>query len=305
MRNRMTAVVLAAFMTLAASSASAADVIVHVPGYSYAAFVTTSAVGVDDLELDAAGNVYQVASGDMRRITPAGAASPWSSATADDIVFAGTGEAYGAGRAVCHCIVSIDPSGGFSTLHTDSQEWTYVTLGSDGTLYSNIWAGPGQGLYNIDRSSGTPTPIVSGGPGLGGTGFYAGMLIGQDGKLYAGGGSSGTFGLFRLEGNQFTKVASWPHGSYQLAQDNQGIFYTSVTVELPPLGTTGHEVWMIDPSSGTPTLVADGPGSSSGVAYDRARNLLYVENGGDIYIIAKSATPTRRETWSAVKAKFR
>jgi hypothetical protein len=130
------------------------------------------------------------------------------------------------------------------------------------------------------------------------------MSIGLDGKLYTCGGSGGTFGIFRLDGTQFTKVASWPHGSLQLAQDNQGIFYTSLSVERFD-GSIAHEVWMSDPSSDTATLLADGPGSSNAVAYDRTRNVLYVENGGEIYILAKGPTPTHRETWGAVKSKFR
>lgn len=278
----------------------AGAVTVHVAGYSYTPFVTTSAIGVDDIELDAGGNVYQCSSGDIRRITPGGVAFPWSSATADDIAFASTGVAYGAGRAVCHCIVSISAGGSASTLHADSFEWTYIALGADGTLYSSILAGPGQGLYTIDRTTGSPSLVVNGGPGAGGSGFYRAMIAGLDGKLYACGFSSGTgAGVFRLDGNQLTNVATWPDGGVGLAQDNQGVFYTSLTVFRLD-GSTAHEVWMYDPSTASATLLADVTGPSSAVAYDRARNFLYVQNGSSIYIIAKSPSPTRRETWSDV-----
>lgn len=289
---------------LAPRLVTAGTVTVHVAGYTYSPFVTISSFSVDDLELDAAGNLYVCSNGDIRRVTPQAVETPWSSATANDIVLDNTGAAYGAGRSVCDCIVSILPNGSYSTLHADSLAWTFVAMGHDGTLYSNVWVGTGQGLYTIDRTTGVPTLVVSGGPGPGGTGSYAGMLVGQDGKLYTCGNSAGSDGIFRLDGGQFTRIASWPHGSLQLAQDNQGIFYTALSVQRPD-GSIAHEVWMNDPSSGTATLLADGPGSSSALVYDRLRNRLYVQNGLDIYIIEKGVTPTRRETWSAVKAKFR
>ena len=304
MQDRTVLVALAcAFISL--GSSANADVVVHVPGYSYAPFVTSTVSQADDLELDSSGNLYLCAYGDIRRITPQGAESPWSSATADDIVLDNTGAAYGVGRSLCNCVVSILSNGSYTTLHADTLGWTFVTLGADGTLYANVWVGAGQGLYAIDRATGAPSLVVSGGPGPGGTGFYEGMMVGQDGKLYSNGHSAGSDGIFRLDGSQFTRIATWPHGSLRLAQDNQGIFYTAFSVETP-VGGTAHEVWMNDPSSGTATLLADGQGSANAVAYDRARNLLYVESGGGtIYIIAKSPTPTRRETWGAVKAKFR
>jgi hypothetical protein len=301
----MTVVVLAASVLSGASRANAASVTVHVPGYSYAPFVTTSVNGPEDLELDATGNLYLAEPGDVQRITPGGSVSPWSTAPAGDIVFTSGGDGYAAGAGICDCIASVSASGAFSTLHADSFEWTHVTLEPDGTLLANIWGGAGQGLYSIDRLSGVPSLLLAGGPGPAGAGFYKSMLIGMDGKLYTCGSSGAEFGLFRLDGSAFVQIAAFPHGCFGLAQDNQGIFYTSMPI-LPMFGTTvTHEVWMYDPNVGTAALLADGPGSSIAVAYDRARNLLYVQNDSGVYIITKSATPTRRETWSAVKAKFR
>jgi hypothetical protein len=301
MPNRMTVVVLVAFMLSAVPRAGA--VTVHVAGYVYVPFVNTSTGGAQDLELDALGNIYYATLSGVRQITPGGTVTPWSTAPANDIVFTGTGDAYAAGSAVCHCIEAISSSGAYSTLHGDSLSWTHVALGTDGTLYASVWAGTGKGIYVVDRASGTPTPLLVGGAGPGGSGFYESMMVGMDGKLYVGGSNGTEYGLFRFDGGQFTQIATWPHGCSGLAQDNQGIFYTSVT--LTPIGTiVDHEVWMYDPGVGTANLLADGSGNSLGIAYDRARNVLYVQNGSEVYMISKSATPTLKETWSALKAKF-
>jgi hypothetical protein len=299
MRN--SAIVIALAAVLGASRAGA--VTVHVPGYSYAPFVTTTAVGAEDVELDPSGNVYLCASGDIRRITPEGVQSPWSSAPAYDIAFAPDGTAYGAGRGTCYCVLSISPSGAYSSLHADSLVWSFVAVGQGGTIYSNIQVGAGKGVYTLNPTTGVPTRVVDGGPGADGT--YSAMMVGQDGKLYLTGYDGGvSTNIYRLDGNQLTSVGNWPHGGQGLAQDNQAIFYTSVTI-VPQFGPLSHEVWMFDPRTDASTLLAEGGGPSYAVAYDRARNVLYVQNGNSVYMITKSATPTRRETWSAVKAKFR
>ena len=292
---------------ISSARASHGSVTVHVPGYTYCPFVTTSVFGVADLELDPAGNLYLCESGNIQRVTPEAAISPWSTATASDIVFTSTGAAYGAGRAHCHCIVSISSSGAHSPLHSDAFEWTYVTLGIDGTLYASVWAGSGQGLYAIDRVTGTPTVLVNGGPELGGSGIYSNMVVGVDGKLYTGGGGgTGGWAVFRLDGTQFTAVGTAPHSGGALAQDNEGILYVAGGFE-GPTGSFFHEVWMIDLGTGLSTLLASGPHLTTGIAYDRARDRLYVGlSYGEVYIITKTgAVPTRRATWGEVKQQFR
>jgi len=150
--------------------------------------------------------------------------------------------------------------------------------------------------------------MVDGGPGPGGAGIYTGLLIGMDGVLYASGSTDGTpssWGVFRLDGSQFTRIGYWPHAGFGLAQDNQGVFYAATSVERFD-GSTGHEVWMLDPSTQTSTLLADGPRGSSAVAYDRSRDLLYVGDfSGNVYVISKSPTPARKESWSALKSRYR
>jgi hypothetical protein len=191
-------------------------------------------------------------------------------------------------------------------LHADSYGWTFVALGSDGTLYANIWAGPGQGLYTIDRITGTPTLVVNGGPAAGGNGVYYNMLGGQDGKLYCVGSIDGTASgvrLFRLDGSQFTIVATLPDAGYGLAQDTQGLFYTVTGVASG--GVIHHEVWVVDPTTWSASLLADGPINALCLAYDRARDRLYVtDDNGNIFFFAKSATPVLHESWGATKVRY-
>jgi hypothetical protein len=284
-------------------SSAASLVVVYVPGYSYGSFVTTTAVGVEDIELDSSGNVYQCASGDIRRITPEGAISPWSSAIASSLGFSSGDMAYGAGRALCHCINAISPDGSFVPVHTDSLEWSYMAASPD-SVYSNVSGGQGEGVYRIDRATGVPTSLANGGPGAGGSGINFAMQVGQDGKLYETGYDGALVGVFRLDGSRFTLVGTWPNGGLGLAQDNQGIFYTSVTI-VPQFGPSSHQVWMFDPNTGDATLLAEGTGGSHAVAYDRARNILYVQNGPSIYIIRKSPTPVRHVTWAHIKESYR
>jgi len=131
------------------------------------------------------------------------------------------------------------------------------------------------------------------------------MVVGQDGELYLTGYDGGvSTNIYRLDGDQLASIGNWPHGGVGLAQDNQGVFYTSVTI-VPQFGPLSHEVWIFDPSSGLATLLAEGGGGSNSIAYDRARNFLYVQNGSSIYIIAKSATPARRDSWTHVKNMYR
>jgi DNA-binding beta-propeller fold protein YncE len=134
------------------------------------------------------------------------------------------------------------------------------------------------------------------------------MLVGQDGKLYCTGsisadGSASNQRLFRLDGSQFTIVATPPHGGYGLAQDNQGIIYTVITTGFPSLHT--HEVWTIDPTTGATTLLADGPNGALCIAYDRVRNRLYVaDENGNIFYLAKSTTPVFQESWGTLKVRY-
>jgi hypothetical protein len=284
---------------------AAGAVTVHAGGYTYVPFVTTSQTTVGNIRLDDQGNLFLCQQGDVRKVSPDGVVSPWSSVAAGDVAFTSTGDGYAAGGSPG--LFSLAADGSFANLHSDANAWTGVALGPDGTLYATTIALSGSGLWTVDRSTGTPTILVPGGPGPNGDGIYEVMTVGLDGKLYVTGtpdGSPGSWGVFRLDGALFTKVASWPHGGFGLAQDNQSIFYTAVN-GTNPSGQSVHEVWMADPATGVSTLVADGPGIPVRVAYDRARNRLYVGgNSGTVYYLAKSATPTLKETWSALKAKF-
>jgi hypothetical protein len=301
-------------MAWSTARAGPSAVTIHVSGYSYAPFVSTSQPVVSDVELDASGNIYICQPGSIRRVTLGGAMSIWSTASALDLVFSSTGEAFAAGGPQCnYCVMSITASGIASPLHSDLNTWRWLAINASGTLYaaaSRALAVPpsGDALYTIDRVTGEPSLVVDGGPGPGGEGVYTGLAIGIDEILYATGNVDGTptsWGVFRLDGAGFTKVGSWPHAGFGLAQDNLGVFYSVTSVERSD-GTTGHEVWMFDQITQSSTLLADGPRGSSALAYDRSRDLLYVgDSSGNVYTIAKVPVSTRKESWSALKARYR
>ena len=301
-----TAVLFTFTFLLSVDALAAPDTVtVHVAGYTYSPFVTTSLASASDLDLDASGNLYFCKGGDIRRISPQGIEAPWSLAPAVDLVFTSSGTAYGVGTA-CQCVLSIAGDGSATTLHADSSQWRWTAHSGSGTLYASTIGLLGARLYTVDPQTGTPTLIINGGPGPAGSGIYEGLLVGLDGKLYANGtdGSPSGWGVFRLDGDQFVKVGSFPNGGFELAQDNQSLFYTVTTVER--FNGPGHEVWQTDPNTGLSTLLADGPHPASCVAFDRQSDRLYVgDNLGTIYIIEKGPTPTRRETWGAVKSKYR
>jgi hypothetical protein len=130
------------------------------------------------------------------------------------------------------------------------------------------------------------------------------MVVGSDGKLYTG-GLAVDWKVFRLDGAQLTTVGSSPHSGGALAQDNEGILYVAGGFENQT-GSFLHEVWMIDPSTGSSTLLASGEHAITGIAYDLVRERLYVGlSDGAVYFIAKSVVPTRKATWSEVKRQFR
>ncbi len=273
-----------------------ADTLVAVP-------VTTFAPS--DVELDAAGNLYVPTQPDgIRRITPQGAMSLWSTAPALELTFASDGSGYGAGGSSCNCIVSIGADGSSSTLHQDSYAWRYVELGPDGALYAVLGVGAGEGIYRVDRATGDLTPLALGGPGPGGDGLYFDLAFGADGKLYViaddmlGAGP----GLFRFENATFTRVASLPHGGFGLTCDPSGIFYTAVCSD------SYGEVWSVDPVAGTSALLASGLDWPAGLGYDPVSKKLYVvEQGGRrlVWFIMKDPAPARPTSWSRLKSIYR
>lgn len=284
-------------------------------GYTATSLGTISPAIPDDLELDSSGNLYfACGTNGIQKVTPAGAVSPWSGAPALDLTFAPADVGYGAGRSLCHCISSIQSNGSYSPLYEDSHEWTYVALIPDGTLYSSVWVGTGQGLYQVNRSTGQPTVVVAGGPGPGGSGIYAAMTKGSDGKLYVLGsldGSAAGNRLFRLDGTLLVPVAAPPHGGSRLAPGPSGKFFVATAFDYGSGYPTG-EVWIVDSGSGESSLLATSgsyPGllhpTFSAVGYDAATGTVYVSEYWNVWAIKKDPTPAIAETWGAVKARYR
>lgn len=286
---------------------AAEAVVIHHPNFSISliARLPDSFYSPSDIELDAVGNLYIPTQTDgVVRVSPAGSISPWSTAPAVDLTLLPSGDGYGAGRSLCNCIVAFSADGLYSILHADSLSWDYVKLAPDGTLYATIWAGSGRGLYTIDRVTGTPTVVVKGGPGPGGSGAYRDMAFGLDGRLHVlgDGDNGGETALFRLDGTQFTQLATLPAGGIGLARDSRGIFY--VTTSTDTLG----EVWIVNATSGSASLLASDLSSPYAIAYDTASDRLYVAEQSRariLYAITGAATPATPVSWGALKVRYR
>jgi hypothetical protein len=260
------------------------------------------------------GDLYCGLSADgIIRVTGAGSSSSWSGAPTLSLALTSSGDGYSTGRALCHCIDRLETNGSYSTLHQDDLEWTYLGLAPDGTLYADIWAGTGKGLYQIDRTTGEPTPVVSGGPGAGGSGSLNALAFGSDQKLYTVGrvdfSPTGTK-LLRLDGTQFTAVATMPNGGFDLAAGPPGIFYVLTNTDLGS-GYLFGQVWIADLNKDTVTLLAQGAPefhltdpTFAAIAFDPNIQRLYVAGQGKIWAIWNT-TPVRTESWGAVKALYR
>lgn len=297
------------FVALLCNSLAAAPVravTVHLPGYSATPLVNipASTYSPSDIALDADGNLYVPAQPNgIYRVTPAGGLSLWSTVHVSDLTRLDGPEGYGAGRDDCRCIQTMTQSGLASPLVADGRSWTWVLLAPDGTLYANIWAGTGAGLYEVNRSTGATTPLVEGTPGPGGAGNYWDMAIGADGALYVLGSDGAVDGLYCLTSGGLTRVAVLPHAGIGLTLGPAGRFYTATTY-----GENFGEVWVIDPISGVVQLLASDLADPSGIAYDPNLRRLYVsEQGGSrtVYAIALDATPARPVSWGALKSRYR
>jgi len=280
------------------------------PGYvaeAYKLLPVSSAY--NDIEADQSGNLYIGACGfGVLKVDPSKIVTTWSTAPVCDVAMGDSGPQFGAGRGNCHCVTAFGADGSYVPLHQDAFEWTYVATTGPSTLYANLAAGPGQGLYTIDVNDGHASTIVAGGPGPGGAGWYFGMAGGSDGKLYVLGYDGASNGLFRLDASAFTLVASWPHGGVSLSQGPDGTFLTSVQFDSPG-GIVLGEIWSIDPLLGSSTLLARsdpvGQPGMDGVAYDAASKTIYALEGYRIWTIRKDPSPAAKDTWGGVKARYR
>jgi hypothetical protein len=280
------------------------------PGYTAEIYKSLPAFNsYNDMEVDQAGNLYISACfAGVLKVDPLKVVTTWSIAVVCDVTPGDTGPRFGAGRSACNCVMSFDAQGSYSTLHQDSLGWTYVATTNANTLYGNVAVGPGQGLYSIDTSDGHTTMLVAGGPGPGGAGYYFGMAGGADGKLYALGYDGTTLGVFRLGDTGFVLVATLPNGGICLTQGPDGTLLSSVQFNTPS-GIILGEIWSIDPTQGTSTLLATsdptGQPGFDGVAYEATTKTIYAVEGNKIWRIRKDSTPSSKDTWGEIKARYR
>lgn len=274
-------------LSLIVQVAALADVSIYLPGYSAGPFADAPFSG-DDLAVDGAGRVYAPSANGITRFTPDGTGSPWSAAEGNALALAPDGTGYLATRSLSHSILRVATDGTSTTLVPTSSglEWTWLAVSDDNRLYANVWAGNGEGLYSVDPVTGAVAQLVAGGPGTGGSGIYEGMVWGPDDHLYTVGHDGKNFGLFRLDGNSFTRLAFLPHAGIGLTFDPNGYFYTATNN-----AGTNQEVWRIDPRSGAAELLASGLGEPAGIAYDVTTNRLFVRDQLDPFHITAITVP--------------
>lgn len=260
------------------------EIILHAAGYTLETFAANVPQFGDDLSVDSSGSVYVPASqqsNGIYRYDTAGNQTLWSAASGQSLVLDASGGGFLADRAT-DSIIRVNADGSFSTLvsGTHGLEWTWLALDPTGQLYANVWAGPGQGLYSIDRTTGAFTQLVSGPPG--GSGIYRDMVWGPDGQLYTADGD----GILRLDGSSFTPVAV-VSGATGLTVDANGWLYTTTA-------NAAGEVWRIDSGTGMTERIASGFSLPSGIAFDDLTSRLFVrdqESPRNITALSLAAIP--------------
>jgi hypothetical protein len=282
---------------------STANQIATLPGGTYSA-----------LQVDASRNLYAAAdAGGILKVDPSLTITTWSPGQVADLVIAPGGGGYRSGGGICHCIDQLDVNGGATTLHQDDKEWTSLALLPDGTLYAHAFITPG--LYRIDRTTGQPTLVFAGGPAADGSGLFFGMTGAPDGKLYVIGqvdnSASGTR-LYRLDGANLTQVAILPDGGYYLAPGPSGRLLVSVSGTYG-IGYTVGRLWLVDPVSGQSNIVAytstyfhQLDNVFGQPAYDSSTGTVYIMESERLWALHLDlSSPARRESWGALKARYR
>jgi hypothetical protein len=287
-------------------------------GYSASPLLTLSN-RPSGLKVDDDGNVYLFytsGTGGIRRVTPAGVESPWSSAQVGDLALSPSGGAIGVGAWPCGCLLRIEPNGSHSTFAQDSVDWSRVAIGADGTIFaSGTLSGSGgfsSAVFQIDPLTEQRTLLT----GSSSTVEYTSLVVGSDDALYT--IKYSTFPervLARFDGSAFTHLVVLPHGGYGLARGADGLFWVHTSFDYGsgyPIG----EIWAIDSGTLNATLFAQTSWVDAlfwGVGYDPGMSRLYIGDPSHrllqpspvLQVVTGGLLPTRSVTWGSIKALYR
>jgi hypothetical protein len=265
-----------------------------------APFATPSAPA-EGVSVDGAGRVYVGAGlAGIFRFDIRGAGGLWSTAAGFAQATLPDGRTFAPSRDVLSnsYIWNVAPDGSYAPLVSASpgEGWSYSTVSASGKLYVNIWAGQGQGIYAVDTNTGATTPIVTGGPGPGGSGVFSSMTtIGED--VYVVG--LGTInGIYEVSGNSLVLRGSMPQGFVGLCAGPDAFYVTSGDA-------TGGQVWRV--AGNVATMFARYFGNTVSIAYDPPRNRFYVQDSTDpkVWVISRAPTAARSVSIGRIKALYK
>jgi hypothetical protein len=260
------------------------------PAWTVSLFSTVPGMpGVEGISIDGQGRVYVCAgSAGVFRFDTSGTAALWSLAVGAGQATLPDGQTFVPSRDLLasHYLWHVSPDGSYSSLVPVSPgSWTWAAVTASQKLYVLIWAGSGEGIYSIDTNSGAATPVVTGGPGLGGSGFYRGITTIGETVVVAGSDGVG-YGLYELTGGSLALMAATPQSMLGICNGPDGIYAASGDA-------SGGQVWKI--AAGSATLFARYFGNTNSVAYDPTLDRFYVLDStrAKVWVIKRVPTPTR------------
>ncbi|HTO90869.1 MAG TPA: hypothetical protein VMJ70_07015 [Candidatus Sulfotelmatobacter sp.] len=268
-----------------------------------APFATIPASSPEGVSVDGMGRVYVCAgTAGIFRFDTSGTGAPWSSAPGNGQATTPDGRTYVPSRDALfpnHYIWDVAPDGSYSALVSTSPEdgWVWAAVSPSGKLYSILPGGIGEGIYSVDVMSGATTPLFTGGPGAGGAGNYRAIATSGEAVVVSGNDEVG-FGIFQLANSTMALVARTPQGMLGICAGPDAIYAASSNV-------AEGQVWKITP--GSATLFAHGFGNTVSVAYDAARNRIYVQDTSPpkLWVISRNPTATRAVTIGRIHQLYR
>jgi hypothetical protein len=254
---------------------------------------------LEGISVDGQGRIYVCAgSAGVFRFDTSGTVALWSLAPGYGQATLPDGETFVPSRGILpsNYLWHVAPDGSYSSLvPTSPGYWAWAAVTASQKLYGLIINGTGEGIYSIDTDSGAATPVVTGGPGPGGAGYYGGITTIGETVIVSGSEGVG-YGLYELTGSSLALMAPTAQWMHQICNGPDGIYAGSGDA-------SGGQVWKI--ASGSATLFARYFGSAVSVAYDPVLNRFYVTDSGKIWVIKRAPTPTRSMSFGQLHLLYR
>jgi len=285
-----------------ARSAIAAPVVLD-SAWTVSPFATIPPSTPEGVSVDGMGRVYVCAgTAGVFRFDTSGTGAPWSSAAGYGQATTADGRTFVPSRGIfaSSAIWSVDPSGGYAALTSagPGEVWFWAAVSENGNLYAVLEGGGEDGIYAVDPSSGASSLFRSGGPGLGGAGYYRAIAtVGE--TVVASGTDALAYGVYSVGTSGASLIAATPQPMLGICGGPGGDIYAASG------DASGGQVWRITP--GSATLFAHGFGNTVSLAYDAARNRIYVQDQSPpkLWVISRNPTATRPVTIGRIHQLYR